>query len=268
MVVLRNNKLRELLSQGRPTVGTHILSSWPGTIEVIGNSSAVDYVEFTSAYAPYDLYALDNLGMASELYDMSTMIKIDAEPKTYLAQRAIGAGFQGVLFADLRTLKDVEEAVRAVRAEPKGWNGCSMHRLEGYLMECGTEKFAKYCDDVVIALMIEKKSLYDHLEDVMNIDGVDMIQFGPCDFSMTLGLPGQPSHPRVREAEEKTIKMALKYNKHPRAETESVFMEEFERDLKRYIDLGVRDFCVGTDVVTLHEWVKRFGAYTRKALPL
>jgi len=235
-------------------------------MEVIGNTHAVDYVEFTSVYAPYHLYSLDNLAMASELYDMSTMIKIDAEPKTYLAQRAINSGFQSVLFADLRSIKDVEEAIRAVRAEPKGWNGCAMARLEGYVLECGTENFAKYCDDVVIALMMEKKSLYDHLEDVMNMEGIDMIQFGPCDFAMALGLWGQTSHPKVREAEENIIKMALKYNKHPRAEIESVFAEDFEKDLKRYKDLGVRDFCVGVDVVIQYEWVKKFGELTRKAL--
>ena len=32
-----------------------------------------------------------------------TMIKLDQEPRTWLAQRAIGAGFQSVLFADIRT---------------------------------------------------------------------------------------------------------------------------------------------------------------------
>ena len=235
-------------------------------MEIIGNTRAVDYVEFGSTYSPYHLYSLDNLAMASELYDMSTMIKIDAEPKTFIAQRAINSGFQSVLFADLRTIRDVEEAVRAVRAEPKGWNGCGMARLEGYGLECGTEKFAKYCDDVVVAIMMEKKSLYDHLEDVMNIDGVDMIQFGACDFAMALSLWGQTSHYKVREAEESTIKMALKYNKHPRAEIESVFAEDFERKLKRYKNLGVRDFCIGIDVIIQYEWVKRFGELTRKAL--
>ena len=245
-------------------MGTHIIISQPSIVEVLGHSGVVDYVEFDSTYAPYHLYSLDSLGMASELFDMSTMIKIDAEPKTYLAQRAISAGFQNILFADLRTVRDVEEAVRAVRAEPKGWNGCSMHRIAGYLLECGSEKFVKYCDDVIVAIMMEKKSLYDHLEDVLNTDGVDMIQFGPCDFSMTLGLWGQSNHPKVREAEEKVIKMALKYDKHPRAEVDS--MDGFEEKLKRYIDLGVRDFCVGVDVVTLYEWMKKFAGITREAL--
>jgi len=262
--VLRRNKLRELMRQGKPTIGTHIHSSWSGTIEIIGLSGTIDYVEFTSTYAPYDLYALDNMCMACELYNMSSMIKIDREPKTFLAQRAIGAGFQSVLFADLRSVNEVEEAIRAVRAEPKGWNGCSMHRIEGYLMEPGTEKFFKYCDDIVVAIMMEKKSLYDQLEDVMNLDGWDMVQFGPCDFAMTLGLWGQYSHPKVREAEEKTIKMALKYDKHPRAEIEST--AGFEKNLRRYIDMGVRDFCIGIDVVILFEWMKKYGELTRRIL--
>jgi len=112
--------------------------------------------------------------------------------------------------------------------------------------------------------MMEKKSLYDHIEDVMNVDGVDMIQFGPCDFAMTLGLWGQTSHAKVREAEEKTVKMALKYDKHPRGEVDSI--DGFEQEVQRYVDLGVRDFCVGTDVVTLYEWLRKYGDITRKAL--
>lgn len=58
--------------------------------------------------------------------------------------------------------------------------------------------------------------------------------------------------------------MALKYDKHSRAEVDS--MEGFEEAVKRYVELGVRDFCVGTDVVTLYEWMKKYVAITRKAL--
>jgi 2-keto-3-deoxy-L-rhamnonate aldolase RhmA len=263
MSVLRTNKLREMLRKGEPTVGTHIHSSWPGIVEIIGLSGQIDYVEFTSVYAPFDLYALDNLAMATERYNLSSMIKVDPQPNMFLAQRAIGSGFQSVLFADLRNVAQVEEAIRSVRAEPKGWNGCAMQRLEGYLLECGTANFAKYCDDVVVGVMMEKKSLYDNLEDVMNLDGVDLIQFGPCDFSMSLGVPGQTSHPKVKEAELNVIKTALKYDKHPRIEIESSV--GFEDQLKGYMDLGVRDFCIGIDVVILYEWLQKFGGITKRA---
>ncbi len=267
--ILRRNKLRELMRKGRPTLGTHLHSSWPGFMEIVGNAETMDYVEFSSVYAPFDLYALENLARASELYDMSTMIKIDPIPNYFLAQRAIGAGFQNVLFADFRTVKDVEDAIAAVRPEPKGKNGCWLHRVEGYTLKNGSKEFVKYAKEVVIAIMIEKKPLYDKLEDVLNLDDVDMIQFGPCDYSMSIGHAGEFSHPKVREAEERTIKLALKYDKHPRAELGTNYTSGeagYEKALKRYSKLGVTDFCVGYDVEIILDWMQQYGRLTRKAL--
>ena len=59
------------------------------------------------------------------------MMKIEQEPRTYLTIRAIGSGIQNVLFADPRTMEDVEECVRAVRAETPhagGRHGVGMRR--------------------------------------------------------------------------------------------------------------------------------------------
>jgi 2-keto-3-deoxy-L-rhamnonate aldolase RhmA len=269
--ILRKNKLRGLLKEGKPTLGTHLHSSWPGMMEVVGNSGMMDYVEFSSVYAPFDLYALENLARASELYDMSTMIKVDPVPNYFLAQRAIGAGFQNVLFADFRTVKEVEDAIKAVRPEPDGFNGCWMHRIEGYSLEHGSKKFVEYAQDVVIAVMLEKKPLYEKLEDVLNLDDVDMIQFGPCDFAMSIGVPGDFSNPKVREAEEQTIKLSLKYDKHPRAELGSSYTSGevgYQKALKRYAELGVTDYCIGFDVAILFDWMKEYGGLTRKFLKM
>ena len=238
-------------------------------MEVIGNSGVMDYVEFSSVYAPFDLYALENMARASELYGMSTMVKIDPIPSYFLAQRSIGAGFQNVLFADLRSLRDVKEAVKAVRPEPDGYNGCWMHRVEGYSIENGTKRFVKYANDVVVAVMIEKKPLYERLEDVLNMDGVDMIQFGPCDYAMSIGHPGEYSHPKVREAEERTIKLSLKYDKHPRAEpgsTHTTGIKGFEKTMERYLKLGVTDYCIGSDVEIVLDWMQEYGSMTKKLL--
>jgi 4-hydroxy-2-oxoheptanedioate aldolase len=69
-------------------------------VEAIGHTGMFDYVEFLAEYAPFDLYALDNFGRAAELYHMSAIVEVDHEPRSFLAQRGFGGGFQGVLFAD------------------------------------------------------------------------------------------------------------------------------------------------------------------------
>ena len=90
---MRRNRLRELLNAGQPTLGTHIHSSWPSIFELVGHSRMFDYVEFVGEYAPYDLYALENIGRAIDLFPhMTGMMKIEQEPRTYLTIRAIGSG--------------------------------------------------------------------------------------------------------------------------------------------------------------------------------
>ena len=59
---MRPNRLRELLNAGEPSVGTHVMISWPGIVEIIGRAGGIDYVEFVSEYVPYDLAGLDNFG--------------------------------------------------------------------------------------------------------------------------------------------------------------------------------------------------------------
>jgi 4-hydroxy-2-oxoheptanedioate aldolase len=254
---MRRNRLRELLKADQPSLGTHIHSSWPTIIELVGHSGMFDYVEFVGEYAPYDLYALENIGRAVDLFDhMTAMMKIEQEPRTYLTIRSIGSGIQNVLFADPRTKEDVEECVRAVRAEAphaRGRHGVGMRRDVGFVMEPGAPSFVQALDDAVIALMIEKDQAVQDLESLLSVKGVDMVQFGPADYSMSLGLTGQWNHPQVREAEKYVIETALKMGIAPRAE-----ISHFE-ECTRYFDMGVKHFCIGSDVNILFNWFRDCG---------
>ena len=64
---MRPNKFRELLKAGKPTLATHIHTTWPSVVEAIGHTGLYDYVEFVGEYGPYDLHDLDNLCRAAEL---------------------------------------------------------------------------------------------------------------------------------------------------------------------------------------------------------
>ena len=91
---MRHNRLRALLTAGEPSIGTHLLSSWPTLVELVGDTGNYDYVEFTAEYAPFHMHDLDNLGRALELKNLGGMIKIEQTQWTHQAMRAIGSGFQ------------------------------------------------------------------------------------------------------------------------------------------------------------------------------
>lgn len=259
---MRENRLHRLLSEGKPTIGTRVHSVWPSVAEAIGHTGIFDYVEFLAEYAPFDLYALDNFCRAVELFDMSAIIKIDQEPRGFLAQRAIGAGFQGVLFADCRSVEDVQNCVRIVRPETPedgGIHGVGTRRFT-YMGYGGSPAYVQALRDTVVMIMIEKRTAVEQLEEILSVSGVDMVQWGPSDYSMSIGRPGERTAPEVKAVERKVFETALKMGVQPRAEIGSV------DQAKHYLDMGVRHFSLGTDLSVLFNWWKTNGDALRKVV--
>ncbi len=77
---------------------------------------------------------------------------------------------------------------------------------------------------------------------------------------MSIGLAGQWKHPRVLEAEKYVIETALKKGVAPRAEIGS------PADAKKYLDRGVKHFCIGTDVSILFQWFRDNGRAMKELL--
>ena len=75
-------------------------------MEALALTGCYDYVEFVAEYGAYDLYSFDDFCRAAELHDLGTMIKVEQEPRSWIASRAIGSGFQSVLFSDSRHVED------------------------------------------------------------------------------------------------------------------------------------------------------------------
>jgi 4-hydroxy-2-oxoheptanedioate aldolase len=124
----------------------------------------------------------------------------------------------------------------------------------------GGPEYVQALRDIVVVLMIEKKSAIDRLEGVLSVGGIDMIQWGPADYSMSIGRPGAWNDPEVRAAERRIIETALNMGIPPRAEIGSVDQAKY------YLDLGVRHFSIGTDLSILYGWLKQNGESLRKAI--
>ena len=261
----KKNVLRELINEGKPTIGTHVHSVWPGVAEVIGHSGTIDYVEFVATYAPYNLFSLEDFGRAIDLFDhMSSMMKLDQDQKIFQAERAFGSGIQNLLFSHIRTVDDAKESVAGMRAETPGSGGlagASSTRDMGYVFpDIELQDFVKATQDGVVALMIEKKSAVDNLEEILSVPGIDMVQFGGGDYSMNIGAFGNYPHPDVKKAETYTIETCIKKGIRPRIE-----ITKWE-DAKPYMDMGGIDFSIGNDLVTVYNYCQEQGEKLAKLL--
>jgi 2-keto-3-deoxy-L-rhamnonate aldolase RhmA len=258
------NKIRELLKQNKPTIGTHLLCTWPRLWKIVGLTGQMDYVEYGSQYGVWDLHELDSICMAAQLTGLGTMIKIDRHPKDWIAQRAIAAGFNAILFADVMSAEEARECVEAVKLPPEGVNG---NMSTPGLRDLAEPDYVQRIDDIVIALMVEKKSLMAELEDVLAIDGIDMIQFGPADYGLSLRTPGKPFKAaefkeKITTDRDKAHEMAIKAGVRPRAEAGTA------KDCQYYLDRGVRDFCIGWDTTTVGGYCSQEGKALRGMLKI
>lgn len=259
---MRANPIRALLDQGRPTLGTHIHTVWPNVVEVLGHTGLYDYVEFVAEYGTYTLPDLDNICRAAELYTLGTMIKVDWANNEFVAQRAVGSGFNSVLFSDVRSAADAGNCVRYVRADSPQTGGTYgvATRRSTYMGYGGSAEYVQTLADIVVVLMLEKKPALDELDDILAVEGVEMVQWGPSDFAMSIGKPGQSQDPQVQAGEKRVIEACLAAGVHPRIELGSADAA------KRYLDMGVRHFCVGTDISILYQWWRQEGEGLRQAL--
>jgi 4-hydroxy-2-oxoheptanedioate aldolase len=98
------------------------------------------------------------------------------------------------------------------------------------------------------------------MDEALSVEGLDMIQFGPCDFSVNTGRVGKMSSPEIQRKQKEIIELALKKGVHPRVE-----IHDFEQ-AREFIDMGVRHFCIGWDLFTIYQWCQKQGEGLRRLL--
>lgn len=262
--MITKNRLHDLLAGDKPSLGTHVFLADPLVVEMIGYSGVFDYVELVAEYNNYSCERLDDFCRAAELYGLGTLIKIDWEGHRLMAQRAIGAGFEGVLFADSRSADDVVECVRSVRADAplplRGVVGVTCRRR--FLPDqAGSVAYVHALGQVVVAVMLEKESALRELETILETPGLGLVQWGPFDYAMSIGAAGESKGtPRMRALERKVLSLCKQAGVPFRAECSNL------DDAKHYADLGVRHFCYGWDVWMLLEQWRRDGEGMRELL--
>jgi 2-keto-3-deoxy-L-rhamnonate aldolase RhmA len=255
---ITSNVVRDALDRGA-TLGTHCSLLSPMVIETVGRTGLFDYVEVVVEYGTYDTPTLENLARAAGLYEMGLMLKVHAADRVLAAQRCVAAGFDSILFSENRTADDVRECLRAVRPDgPRDGGavgiGARRFMLPGYV------SVAEYLDrlrDTVVAIMVEKPEAVEHLEEMLAVGGVDMVVFGPLDYSLTIGRPGELDCDEVLAAGRQVYEICRAAGVRPRAEVESL------DELQYYLDLGITDFCYGGDLRILHANLARDGMQVR-----
>ncbi len=257
------NKLREQLKAGKPTLATRVNSTWPYITELAASSGVFDYIEFLAECGPFIVRDLENMCLAAERHGVGSIIKLDYQNRSYTMQKALAAGYNGILLCDHTTADQVRESIHFIRpSEPGG--GCFGHPGGRFDMDgtggLGMADYRKMLNETVVLVMIEKKQSMENLEEILSVPGVDMVQFGPFDYCLSMGLDPAKDKEAAKAAERQMIEMAFKHNVQPRCEINTAAEAQY------YYDLGVRHFCLGDEISTHIRYFNTDGKAVRELI--
>jgi len=126
-----------------------------------------------------------------------------------------------------------------------------MSRSLGYGLWVGSDEWIAALNETVVAIMIEKATAMNDLKEILSVKGVDMVQFGPADYSISTGRSWQPQSAEWQKTQRRMIETALDMGVAPRVELGGL------DQAGPFYEMGVRHFCVGWDVMVMSHWCRQ-----------
>ncbi|WP_458211074.1 HpcH/HpaI aldolase family protein, partial [Haladaptatus sp. NG-SE-30] len=127
-------------------------------------------------------------------------------------QRALDVGAAGVEIPQIETRADAEAAVDHARFDPLGERGLSPYvRAGGYT---GRDDYtARQNEETTVIIHIEGERGVDNLDDILAVEGIDVLFLGPYDMSQSLGISGQVRDDRVEDLMQEVCDRAAEEDK-------------------------------------------------------
>lgn len=174
--------------EGTPVYGIFSKSSDPSVIEIIGLSE-FDFVILDMEHGQNDFKSIENLVRAAENSNLAPIIRV-AENSPHLIGKALDAGAIGVQIPNVSSKLEAEKAIESAKFYPMGNRGvCRFVRNADYGAIEKSNYFNK-SNECIICLQIEGKAGIDSIDEILKLEGWDILFIGPYDLSQSLGIPG------------------------------------------------------------------------------
>ena len=244
---------RQRLQDGETTIGTFQILDSPMVSEIVG-LSGMDFTIIDQEHGPLTAESAVAMCAAAERGGAAPIVRVRENTEGEV-QRALDVGAAGVEIPQIETREDAERAVDHARFSPLGSRGLSPYtRAAGY--KGGPDYTDTQNEEVTVIVHIEGERGVENLDEIMAVEGIDVLFLGPYDMSQSIGIPGQVRDERVEELMDEVCERAGEAGK-----VVGTFADDPEM-ARRWMDVGAQYVAVYEDAPTLLEAL----ADTREAI--
>ena len=207
------NTLKEKLAAGEAVWGVQANDPSPPTLEVLGYSG-FDWVLLDNEHGDITVHTMSNCVRACEASGLVPIVRpITNRPDIIMPFMDMGA--YGVQVPHVNTPEEAREAVNAVKYPPMGKRGFSrVNRNNRFGLEMSAGEYSELANrETLVCVMIEEVEGVQNAEAIASLEGVDVVFVGAGDLSVSMGYPGQMTHPEVVRAVEGAVEATLRAGK-------------------------------------------------------
>ena len=227
----------------------------------IAAMSGVDCIWIDNEHRGQDWSSLQAQVWAAKSHNVDVMIRVPrGSYSDYIKPLELDA--TGIMVPHVMSVEDAKQIVKMTRFHPVGRRPVDGGNADGKYSQMNLNEYAKQANKQrFVVVQIEDPEPLDELEKIAVLDGIDMLFFGPGDFSHGIGALGEWEHPKIMEARKRIAEIAVKHGKFAGTTTTL-------ENIGEMIQMGYKFLAVGADVVGLGNYcnklVKGFEEMTQR----
>jgi len=123
--------------------------------------------------------------------------------------RMLEAGAQGIMYPRCENDIEAAEVVKWAKFPPLGSRGADGGNPDMPYATMPLDRYIRQANEqTFVVILVEDEQAVQNAEAIAAVEGVDVLMFGPGDFTVQTGIAGQFDHPAVQGAIEKVAKAA------------------------------------------------------------
>lgn len=197
-------------------------------------------------HVPNTLEQVENQIRAAKMHDVDTIVRVPRGAYSELIW-PLEMDAAGIMVPHVMSADDAKQIAHLTRFYPLGRRPLDGGNADGGYCTVPVVDYLRQANEQrLVILQIEDPEPLEQLEQIASVAGIDMLFFGPGDFSQGIGHPGEMNHPRIAETRRRVASVARAHGKF--AGTVGTLA-----NLKELTELGYQFVSVGADVIALVE---------------
>ena len=209
---MRRSKMLETIRSGKPAVSVKLNLADIRGVELAA-MSGFDAVWIDLEHVPNSMRDVQNAVLAAKAHDCDVITRVSRGAySNYI--RPLEADSTAIMVPHLMSLKEAREIVYYTKFHPVGRRPIDGGNADGAYCLVDAQDYIKTANEErIVMVQIEDPEPLSELEEIAALPGIDMLYFGPADFSQGLGTPCDFSNPKIAETRKLIAECARKHGK-------------------------------------------------------